>query len=91
MRYFSEQNPFLVFPNPTTLEKGIVIYSGLPRNEIASFNMYDLNGRLVLTETLTSDVAFVALDKTLFSQGMYVYTISGNSVQSKFAEKIVIR
>lgn len=91
VRYFSEKNPFLVFPNPTTLEDGIVVFSALPQNETALFELYDLNGRLVLSEEITSDVASISLNESSFSKGLYVYRITGDTVKNKFAKKIVIR
>lgn len=91
VRYFSEQNPFLVFPNPTTLDQGIVIFSSLPQNETALFELFDLSGRLVLSETLASDVASISLNGSSFAKGLYVYRITGDSVKTEVAKKLVIQ
>ena len=87
---FSEKKPFLLFPNPAKLENGVSIFSNLAQGEVANFELFDLNGRLIMEQDVNSDRFFINLNEFNLSKGIYIYSITGENFNIEFTSKLII-
>lgn len=74
----SEKIVVEAFPNPSLGKIVTVSYRGLPANEIVRYSMIDSNGRLLVQSTADIDHSgkfTYVLDSTVYSKGVYVFTI----------------
>jgi alpha-glucosidase len=60
-----------IFPNPT--KDLLNIHFDKNKGEV-SFKLYDLNGRLLIAQKLSSNQSVVSLEKV--PQGLYIYEVS---------------
>ena len=69
-------NQFAVFPNPV---KDKLIISKISQN--ASITVYDMQGKLIKTQTLKSDSA--TLDLSCLDSGVYILKFTSNDTREK--------
>ncbi|MFP2995252.1 S8 family serine peptidase [Spongiivirga sp. MCCC 1A20706] len=84
--FFTEKDPYLLFPNPV-IDKGVNVYSNKSDDEFVVFELYDLKGRLLIQREITSDRDFVNTE-TLQS-GVYLYSIESSKKNYKSGKVII--
>lgn len=76
------------FPNPFTTQIDVIITDGAMHKSVYKANLYDVNGKLVYSETLTANQS--SLQLAHFSAGMYLLHIEKNGTivkQEKFIKE----
>jgi hypothetical protein len=76
-------NDIQVYPNPASTQ--LTIDAGSNWNEVIALELYDLSGRVVLSERLNARTTIVNLSN--FSEGIYILKLNGTGV----LKKIVVR
>jgi hypothetical protein len=75
-------NETTVFPNPATTKLNIRISTGIVYENL-EINIYDINGKKVLSETQINAHGVIPLNIETLSSGMYYYQLSGDNINLK--------
>jgi len=84
--YFTDKEPYLLFPNPI-IENGFNVYSSKEDKEVVILELYDLKGRLLLRQEIISDRDFV--DTQSLQSGIYLYSIESSKKNYKSGKLLV--
>ncbi|NER17321.1 S8 family serine peptidase [Spongiivirga citrea] len=84
--YFTDKEPYLLFPNPI-IDKGFNVYSSKEDEEVVILELYDLKGRLLLRQEITSDRDFVDIQS--LQSGIYLYNIESSKKNYKSGKLLV--
>lgn len=84
--FFTEDEPYLLFPNPI-LDKGVNLYSNKEEEEIIIFELYDLKGRLLFQQEIRSDRDFINMQG--LQSGIYLYSIESSTRNYKSGKLLV--
>jgi hypothetical protein len=76
---------FLIYPNPTF--NAITIQTGSVLSEQAYFNVFDVNGNVLLMQPVTSQTTKVSLNE--LSKGLYFYNVSQRNSRSTTRKLII--
>lgn len=71
--FLSDELPVLVFPNPVLVDGELNIFTKFVPSEFSTFQLYDVNGRLLIKRTLFSDREFFKAEGV--GAGVYIYRI----------------
>jgi hypothetical protein len=80
--YFLTTQPFLIFPNPVSLDDRLNIFTRvLEPNQSVIFTLMDHSGKKIHEETLSSDTNSIKLDG--LTSGIYIYHLSTRGFDTK--------
>jgi hypothetical protein len=77
------------FPNP--FNQSTVIPCTVPENSAGVLSVYDVNGKLVVSETINAGFHAVELDTQNWQPGVYMYTLAINGKQQQVRKMVLIR
>lgn len=89
---FSQENNFVIYPNPTTFEQGIHISTQQPSSEIYEYRIYNCLGQIVETNKITFDnqLTNISFSQKL-NQGIYFLNIYDNQNVLQSSKSILIK
>ncbi|WP_291107734.1 T9SS type A sorting domain-containing protein [Flavobacterium sp. UBA6195] len=89
---FSQENNFVIYPNPTTFEQGIHISTQQPSSEIYEYRIYNYLGQIVETNKITFDnqLTNISFSQKL-NQGIYFLNIYDNQNVLQSSKSILIK
>lgn len=89
---FSQENNFVIYPNPTTFEQGIHISTQQPSSEIYEYRIYNCLGQVIETNKITFDnqLTNISFSQKL-NQGIYFLNIYDNQNVLQSSKSILIK
>lgn len=89
---FSQENNFVIYPNPTTFEQGIHISTQQPSSEIYEYRIYNCLGQIVESKKITFDnqLTNISFSQKL-NQGIYFLNIYDNQNVLQSSKSILIK
>lgn len=89
---FSQENNFVIYPNPTTFEQGIHISTQQPSSEIYEYRIYNCLGQIVESKKITFDnqLTNISFSQKL-NQGIYFLNLYDNQNVLQSSKSILIK
>lgn len=79
----------VIFPNPATYKLNLTVI--LQEGETATLTIYDITGKLILSDTFNSDNEAKEISVSALSEGMYIYKVNVNNENVKQGKLIITR